>query len=458
MRGRPLWALGAAGLLGTALLAACGGSGGSSGSSSKTITVEYWTNNDIPGTNATPKLIAAAAAELAKQHPGVKILTDPITTDSESEYYAKLDLQESSSSTSPDVVLEDSFLIGADSAAGYIRPLPQLASWSGWSHFAPAMQKIITYNGQIYGVMNGTDVQFIYYDANLFRKAGIPVPWQPHSLADILAAAQKLKASDPGVIPAWLYTGLPLGEASSFRGFEVFLNGTGQQLYDAATGKWEVAGPGYTTSWNFLQSMKPYEEPESDWSNPNGANTVNLTLMPAQQVGMVFDGMWVSENYVKGGPKPWPGFFSTYDVAKIPTSDGQGAGYVDQSGGWAWAIPQRAHNPSLALDMIEDMSSAPNLAQYDALDGDIAPRTDVTSQPVWESMTADDPDLTVANGLLQYTTFRPNRTAYTGISNEIATLTGDVASGSMTAAQAESAFEAKVTSLVGASKVQTGAG
>ncbi len=445
-------------MLGTALIAACGGSGGSGSGSSKTLTVEYWTNNDIPGTNATPKLIKAAAAELAKQHPGVKVVTDPITTDSESQYYAKLDLQESSSSTSPDVVLEDSFLIGADSSAGYIRALPQLASWSGWSAFAPAMQKIITYDGKIYGVMNGTDVQFIYYDANLFKKAGIAVPWQPHSLADIESAAKKLKAADPGVIPAWIYTGLPLGEASSFRGFEVFLNGTGQQLYDSATGKWEVSGSGFTTTWNFLQAMRPYEEPESDWSNPNGSSTANLTLMPEQKVGMIFDGMWVSENYVKGGPKPWPAFFSDYKVAKLPTSDGQGAGYIDQSGGWAWSIPVRAHNPSLALDMIEDMSSAPNLAQYDALDGDIPPRGDVTSQPVWRQLTAQDPYLTLATSFLPYTTFRPNQSDYTQVSNEIASLTGEVASGSMTAAAAEAAFEAKVTSIVGASKTQAGAG
>jgi multiple sugar transport system substrate-binding protein len=458
MKGRAIGALGAAALAGAALLTACSSSGGSGSSSSTTLTVEYWTNNDIPGTNATAKLIKAATAELAEQHPGVKVVTDPITTDSESQYYAKLDLQESSSSTSPDVVLEDSFLIGADSSAGYIRPLPQLASWSGWSSFPSAMQKIITYNGQIYGVMNSTDVQFIYYDVNLFKKAGIPVPWQPHSLADIVSAAKKLKAADSGITPAWIYTGLPLGEASSFRGFEVFLNGTGQQLYDQATGKWEVGGPGFTTTWNFLQAMRPYEEPESDWSNPNGSSTVNLTLMPAQKVGMVFDGMWVSENYVKGGPKPWPGFFSTYDVAKLPTSNGQGAGYIDQSGGWAWSVPARAHNPALALAMIEDMSSAQNLAQYDALDGDIPPRTDVTSQPVWEQLTAGDPDLTLATRMLQYTTFRPNLTAYTQISNEIATLTGNVASGSMTAAAAEAAFTAKVSAIVGTAKTQVGSG
>jgi multiple sugar transport system substrate-binding protein len=455
MRSRTLLAVGAAGLVGTSVLAACGGSGGSAGAS-KTLTVEYWTNNDIPGTNATPKLIAAAAAELAKQHPGVKVVTDPITTNSESQYYAKLDLQESSSSTSPDVVLEDSFLIGADSSAGYIRALPQLASWPDWSAFPKPMQDIITYKGNIYGVMNSTDVQFIYYDASLFKKAGITVPWQPHSLADIVATAKKLKAADPGAVPAWIYTGLPLGEASSFRGFEVFLNGTGQQLYDSSTGKWEVGGPGFDATWNFLAAMKPYEEPESDWSNPNASSTVNLTMMPAQTVGMVFDGSWVSTNYVAGGPKPWPAFFSSYLVAKLPTSNGQGAGYVDQSGGWAWSVPTRAHNPSLALQMMEDMSSGPNLAAYDALDGAIPPRSGVTNQPAWAKTNSEDPDQTLATSLLQYTTFRPNQIAYTQISNEIASLTGDIASGSMSAAQAEAAFKAKVIAIVGASHVEVG--
>src|ERR1700677_87081 len=74
---------------------------GASGST-KTISVMYWTNFDTPGTNATPKLIKAAATELAKQYPGAKVVLDPITTDSESTYYAKIDLAQRSAATAPD--------------------------------------------------------------------------------------------------------------------------------------------------------------------------------------------------------------------------------------------------------------------------------------------------------------------------------------------------------------------
>jgi multiple sugar transport system substrate-binding protein len=455
MRQRTLWAAGLAVMLGAGLLAGCGGSSSSTASGgSKTITVEYWTNFDTPGTNATLKLINAAAKQLEAAHPGVKVVTDPITSDSESEYYTKLDLAESSSSTAPDVVMEDSFLIGADASAGYIQPLPELTSWSGWSAFPQAMQQISTYNGKVYGAMNSTDVQVIYYDKAAFKKAGIAVPWQPHSWADILAAAKAIKAHDGGVIPAWLYTGTPLGEASSFRGFEVFLNGTNDRIYDDSAKKWEAGGPGFNATWSFLQAMRPYEEPESDWSNPNASETANLTLMPQQKLGMIIDGSWVSTSFIPGGPKPWPGFFSAYGEAKLPTQTGSGAGYVDESGGFAWSVPAKAGNRSLALDMVETLSSAANIAQFDATDGNLPPRTDATSQPAWAKINKEDPVLTFASSLLQYTTYRPNLPDYTQISTEIAALTGDVSSGSMTAAQAEAAYKAKVTQIVGAANAE----
>ncbi|MGD0082434.1 MAG: extracellular solute-binding protein [Acidimicrobiales bacterium] len=448
-------------ILAAALIAACSSSTttetsspgpGSSSGAPQTLTVAYWTNFDTPGTNATPDLIKVAAAELARQHPGDKVVLDPITTDSESTYYAKIDLAQRSPSTAPDVVMEDSFLIGSDASAGYIQPLPQLAKWSGWSQFPTAMRDIVTYNGQVYGAMNSTDVQLIYYDAGLFRKAGLPVPWQPQSFADIVSAAKALSAHDPGVTPAWLYTGTPLGEASSFRGFEVFLDGTHDRIYDATTKKWEISGPGFTATWNLLAAMRAYEEPESDWSNPSASATVDLGLMPTQKVGMVFDGSWVSTLFVKGGLKPWPAFFSAYQVAKLPT-DGLGS-YTDQSGGFAWSVAKLSKNPTLAVDLIEDLSGASNIATFDAKDGNLPPRSDAISQPAWIQENKIDPILTFSSKLLAYTNYRPNLPDYPQISNEIAALTGDISSGSMTSAQAEQAYTAKVTQIVGASRVE----
>jgi len=455
MRSPRSLALGAAALIAVGF-AACGGPGshapGASSSGPATLTVAYWTSFDTPGTNATPDLVKAAAAELAAQHPGTKVVLDPIITDSESTYYAKIDLAQRSSATAPDVVMEDSFLIGSDASAGYIQPLPQLATWSGWSKFPAAMRSIVTYNGQLYGVMNSTDVQLIYYDAALFRKAGLPVPWQPHSFADIVSAAKALKTHDPGVTPAWLYTGTPTGEASSFRGFEVFLDGTHDRLFDPVAKKWETSGPGFTATWNFLAAMRAYEEPESDWSSPSAEATVDLNMIPQQQVGMVFDGSWVSTFFAKGGLKPWPGFFSTFRAAKFPT-DGLG-GYTNQSGGFAWAVARLSKYPTLAVDLIEDMSSPANLAAYDAKDGNLPPRSDAVTQPAWVQANKIDPMLTFASSLVAETNYRPNVSVYPQVSNEIAALTGDISSGSMTASQAESAYAARVAQIVGSGNIE----
>ena len=107
--------------------------GASAGASpSVTLTVAYWSGFNPAGTNIMPAWISASAKELQKTYPNVKVVGDEITTSSESEYYSKLDLTERSARTAPDVVFEDSFLIGSDASAGFLRPLPQLQSWSGW--------------------------------------------------------------------------------------------------------------------------------------------------------------------------------------------------------------------------------------------------------------------------------------------------------------------------------------
>lgn len=428
------------------------GSVSSASSASKTISVMYWTNFDNPGTNAIPKLIKAAAAELKAQNPGANVVLEPITTSSESTYYAKIDLAQRSAATAPSVVMEDSFLIGSDASAGFIQPMPQVTSWSGWSHFPAAMQQIATYNGKTYGVMNSSDVQLAFYNTKLFKKAGLPVPWQPHSFADIVTASKALAKSNPSIVPTWLYTGTPLGEASSFRGFEVFLDGTHDRLYDSATHKWEISGPGFTATWNFLASMRKYEEPVAQWSDPNASTTVNVNLMPTNKVGIVFDGSWVSTAYVPGSYKPWPAFATTFKEAQIPTN-GLG-GYTNQSGGFAWSLSTHASNAPLAIKFIEDLSSAQNLASFNAKDGNIPPRTDATTQPQWTAINKLDPVLTFATAQLAYTNYRPNLPLYPQISTEIAALTGDISSGTMTAAQAESAFAAKVTQIVGKKNVE----
>jgi multiple sugar transport system substrate-binding protein len=424
---------------------------------SVTLTVAYWSGFNPAGTNIMPAWINAAAKQLQKTYPNVKVVGEEITTSSESEYYSKLDLTERSARTVPDVVFEDSFLVGSDASAGFIRALPGLTTWSGWPSYYPAMKSLASYDGKVYGAMNSTDVQLVYYSKTLFKKAGLPATWQPHSWQDVLSAARAISrssGSNSAVVPLWIYTGQAVGEASAFRGFEVFLNGTKDRLYDYATHKWEVSGPGFDATWKLLSQMQPLEEPESMWSNPNADATVALQLMPHQQVGIVFDGSWVATAFVPGGLQPWPGFFSAYGEAALPTQTGAAPGYTNQSGGWALSVPTLAPHPSLSQAYIEAANSASLLAKFDPATGNLPPRADVLVQPAWRASVTVNPVSRFASAQLPFTTFRPNLPAYVQVSNVIQQLTGEISSRSITPSQAASSYASQVTQIVGSGNVE----
>ena len=92
---------------------------------------------DYNGNDTLDNWITAAAKSFEKSHPNVTVDIRNIVTNSESTYYAKLDLAERSSSTTPDISYEDSFLVQSDAAAGYIRALPQLTSDPEWKTSTP---------------------------------------------------------------------------------------------------------------------------------------------------------------------------------------------------------------------------------------------------------------------------------------------------------------------------------
>jgi multiple sugar transport system substrate-binding protein len=449
------------GLTGIALAAALAASGcsssgspSSSGNGPVTLTVTGWYGSGT--SELTDNWWKAAAAAFKKTHPNVTVKIDNIVTSSESTYYSKLDLLERSSSTSPNIVYEDSFLVDSDAAAGYLEPLPQLKNFSEWNDQYPTFKSMTEYNGVPYSMMTETDTQQVYFDKALLAKAGLPANWKPTSLNSILTAAEAIKAKDPGVIPLWIYTGTPLGEATSFRGFELELDGTASQLYDTATGKWETGGPGFNQVFNFLQELhsKGLEEPTSDWSTPNGGTIVNTQLMPAQQVAMVIDGSWVSSEWMPGGAMPWKAGVSTYSVADIPTASGQAPGVTNLSGGWSLAIPAKSSNQSLAYQFIETANNPNLLASYDGDTGQIPVESNVASDPIFTSAIKSDPLFQQAVSYAAKTNYRPAFGPYTQISTDIAQITGEISLGQMTAAQAEKQYASDVTQAAGPGNTQ----
>lgn len=437
------------------VLQACGGSSTTNSSNGPvTITVAYQQFGPPPYPeqawwNSVKQRVEAA-------NPNIKVKLEPIIAP-EGDYYTKLDLMMRSPSTAPDLVREDSFLVSSDVTAGYLAPLDKyLATWPEYGqNWFPAMQKITTFNGHNYGVMDGTDDRLIWYNKSVFQKAGLPTTWQPQSWADILSAARAIKAKVPGVIPMNLYSGVPMDEASSMQGFEMLLYGTKNPLYNYSTSKWVAPSPGLLDTLNFVKTVYNPSDllgPSSDIAlSTQASNTLEEQLMPQGKLGMDISGSWVSSDWYSGGPAPWPQWQQTMGVAKMPTETGQAPNYVTLSGGWAYSITQQSTHKDQAFQVLKTAFSTDLLATYDVAAGQVTPDQAIVNTAAYHNA----PLSAFYTSLLSFAQFRPAFVDYPKISLQIDQAMQNVMQG-QSPAQAMSTFAQQVTNIAGASNVEQG--
>ncbi len=428
------------------VLQACGGpstSGSSSGPVTITVAFEQFGPPPYPETawwTAVKQRVEAA-------NPNIKVKLEPIVA-AEGDYYTKLDLQMRSASTAPDLVREDSFLVSSDVTAGYLAPLDSyLPSWPEYTQqWFPAMQKITTFNGHNYGVMDGTDDRLVWYNKNVFQKAGLPTTWQPQSWADILSAARTIKAKVPGVIPINLYSGVPMDEASSMQGFEMLLYGTNNPLYDYKTSKWVAPSPGLLDALNFVKQVYNPSNllgPSSDISlSTTAGNTIEEQLMPQNKVGIDISGSWVSSDWYAGGPAPWPQWQQTMGEAKMPTESGQAPNYVTLSGGWAYSLTAKSPHPAQAFTVLKAAFSTDLLATYDVAAGQVTPDQAIVNAPAYQNAPLSQ----FYTSLLSFAQFRPAFVEYPKISLEIDRAMQNVMQG-QSASQAMSTYAQAVANI-----------
>jgi len=407
-----------------------------------------------PSSYTDAKWWAKAKTQIEAANPNIKIKLEPILA-GEGDYYTKVDLMLRSASTAPDIVREDSFLISSDATAGYLTPLNKyLATWPDYkAQWFPSMQKITTFHGQNYGVMNGTDDRLIWFNKDIFKKAGLPTTWQPKNWADILSAARTIKAKVPGVIPMNLYSGVPMDEASSLQGFQMLLYGTKDPLYDYKTNKWIVSSPGFEDALKFVQTVynpKDLLGPTNDIAlSTTAGNVVAQTLLPKGKLAIDLDGSWLDSNWLPTGAAPWPQWQKVMGQAKMPTEFGQAPGFVTMSGGWSYAISSKSKNPDAAFQVLKAANSADLLAYYDTIAGNITPRKDVVSIPMY----ANAPLNPYYTSLLSFAQFRAAFPAYPKISNQIDFAMELVMSGT-SPKDAMNQFTSAATGIAGAANVE----
>ncbi|MFC7584062.1 extracellular solute-binding protein [Nonomuraea antimicrobica] len=253
-----------------------------------------------------------------------------------------------------------------------------LAKWPDWATQFPdsVKQAARGADGKIYGVPISTDTRGLWYQKDVFAKAGLPVPWEPKTWNDVLTAARTIKQKVPDAIPFSMYSTKALGEASTMQGFEMLLYGTpGGTLYDAAQQKWVAGGKNFTDALTFIDTI--YREElgprQADAHNLKLADKANYEWFPNARLGISLDGAWTAAAWKPTSTKPWPQWTEKIGWTAMPTQNGEEPGAVSMSGGWVMAMSAYTEHKQEAFDFLTVATNKENSTTYAVGTGDLAP-------------------------------------------------------------------------------------
>ncbi|MGK5631422.1 extracellular solute-binding protein [Streptomyces sp. URMC 123] len=437
----PLILAAALALAGTALTG-CGGAG----SDPDTVKVVYQRSTD--NKLVMDEYLAGVKRQFEKANPGKSVKLVPIRA-AQNDYNTKIQQMMRSAKTAPDLVYEDTFLLSSDAASGYLRPLdPYLEKWPQWQRFSKtAKEGVKAEDGRTYGVPDGTDTRGLWFNKEIFARAGLPADWQPRTWDELLDAARAVKRKVPGVIPLNVYTGKAPGEAAVMQGFQMLLYGTGADpLYDRAAKKWVAGGRGFRDALEFVRTVyaeKLGPDP-SDALDPNVGTVVYGEWLPEGRLAIALDGSWLGQNWLPTGGRPWPRWSEVMGQAAMPTRHGAPPGKVSLSGGWTWALPARSTNPDLAWRFLETLQTKENALQWDIRGAQIAVREDVAGDLAYRT---SNPGVAFFTDLVPYTHYRPALPVYPQVSAAIGEAMEAVTTGDSSAAEAARAYDEKLRSV-----------
>ncbi|MCQ8768807.1 extracellular solute-binding protein [Streptomyces telluris] len=439
-----------AAVLAAASLTACGGG---SGGDPDTVKIAYQrtTDNNV---RIMDDYLAGIKRQFERAHEGKKLRLVPVQA-SATDYYAKLQQMMRSPKTAPDIVREDTFVINSDIKAGYLRPLDdKLAGWKDWGRFAPAAKAAAKgEDGKTYGVPDGTDTRGLWFNKEVFARAGLPADWHPRTWKDVLDAARTVKEKVPGVTPLNVYTGKAPGEAATMQGFEMLLYGTGKDpLYDPAVRKWVSGSRGFRDALEFVRTVfadKLGPDP-SDALDPNVDNRVATDWLPSGKLAIALDGSWLGKYWQPGGSRPWPEWTSVMGRAPFPTQNGAAPGAVSLSGGWAWSVSAESTKADLAWQVIETLQTTDNATEWAVRDAQIAVRDDVAASRTYVTSM---PGVDFFTALVKFTHYRPALPVYPQVSSAIREAMEAVTTGDASVQQAAGRYDEELKSIAGGAGV-----
>ncbi len=250
-------------------LGGCGSSKPGSGGGAitlKLVAADYGTGPQ----NSSQKYWQGIADAFHKQNPNITVTVQTINWNN-FDNQVKTMVQ---NKQYPDVLEGDYFPDYAQ--AGLLYPAKDVTSPATFSNLLPVFAKLDTYNGTQYGMPFTTSARTLFYNKQLFQRAGITAP--PQTWADIQTDAAKIKKLGK------IGFGLPLGpEEAQAEALLWFLGDGGG--YQDARGHWVINSAPNVTALRFMAGLVKAGDTEP---NPGTKNRTDLWKQFAQgQIGMI---------------------------------------------------------------------------------------------------------------------------------------------------------------------------
>ena len=284
---KKLAAVGLTAVLGAGLLAGCGGDGKSSGGSKDgkvELVMSVWDSDQQP-------VMEKMAEAYNKEHPNVHVTTQLTTW---SEYWTKLEASATGGSA-PDIITMNVLHVEEYADAGILLDLTDAEKESDLKvneNFPAPLVDGYTVDGKLYGIPKDFDTNAVFYNKEIFDKAGVEYPSDNMTFEDFKAKCEELKNA-----------GLPEGT------YPTAVNrNSGQTTYDAsvfANGGYFLSEGNEKSGWDdpkTIEAVQSWLDLVSEGLSPTldqMADTDPDAMFQGGQLSMYLSGNYMIASYDK---------------------------------------------------------------------------------------------------------------------------------------------------------------
>lgn len=266
------------------------------------VTLEFWE------LSVGEELMRSLLDKFERQHPGVRVRFQQLSWD----FGLDKVITSIAAGNPPDLVELGTDWVPQFSSSGVLLDVTE--------QVAPIKEQFmlwdpVTYKGRVYGIPWLAGTRVLFYNRDLFAKAGLDPEKPPATWEELMKAAQAVDALGPGIYGF----GIHVGEAyAPWQQFLPFAWGNGAEVLDKEWTRSLMDQPPMVEALKFYQSLKPYSlverQPQVNQLFAEGRVGVqisgawNLAMIPRMNPTLNFGvGLVPKPSHAKGTPASFAG-------------------------------------------------------------------------------------------------------------------------------------------------------